>query len=73
MSLHESTFQYLAPTPDQTEDMKDVRALFSDLADKLDSILPDGPDKTHIFRVLRTAAMWANVTITRQPDGAPRQ
>jgi hypothetical protein len=49
-----------------------VRQAFASVAQALDAMLPDGPDKTHVLRILRTAAMWANVAITRQPDGTPR-
>jgi hypothetical protein len=33
--------------------------------------LPPEPDKTYVLRQLRDRAMWANVAITRQPDGTP--
>lgn len=72
MSLHESTFQYLKPTPAQVDTMAVVRNNFAGLAIALTKLLPDGPDKTFIMRELRTLAMWANVTITRGPDGSPR-
>jgi hypothetical protein len=35
--------------------------------------LPDGPDKAHTIRNHRTTAMWANVAVTRLPDGTPRR
>jgi hypothetical protein len=35
-------------------------------------LLPDGPDKTFVIRAHRSNAMWANVAITRLPDGTPR-
>lgn len=35
--------------------------------------LPDGPDKTYVLRQLRDCAMWANIAITRYPDGSPRR
>lgn len=41
--------------------------------DILEAELPDGPDKTFIIRQHRQTAMWANVSITRQADGAPRE
>lgn len=72
MSLDESTFQYVTPTAPQTKDMYEAREAFAQLADKLNELLPEGPDKTHVMRVLRDAAMWANVCITRHSDGAPR-
>jgi hypothetical protein len=56
----------------KVDDMAVVRQAFASVAQALDAMLPDGPDKTHVLRILRTAAMWANVAITRQPDGTPR-
>jgi len=72
MTLDKSTFEYLKPTNAQIDDMAECRQAFADTAEKLEAMLPDGPDKTHTLRILRTAAMWANVAITRQPDGTPR-
>jgi len=72
MELHESTFEYLKPTDDQTKDMQAVRAAAKKYAEILEIHLPDGPDKTFILRTHRSNAMWANVAITRQPDGTPR-
>lgn len=40
--------------------------------DVLEAELPEGPDKTFLIRNHRSNAMWANVAITRQPDGSPR-
>lgn len=73
MPLHESTFEYLKPTQDQLARMADVRKLFADFVFELASRLPDGPDKTFVLRQLRDSAMWANLTLTRHPDGSPRQ
>ncbi len=73
MSLHLSTFEYLKPTDAQIEAMAQVRAAAKVYADALDSLLPEGPDKTFILRAHRSNAMWANVAITRQPDGTPRE
>ena len=72
MALHESTFEYLPPTEMQQERMELVCHSFRKLACTLDYHLPDGPDKTYVLRKLRECAMWSNVCITRQPDGAPR-
>lgn len=72
MSLHHSTFQYLKPTDPQAETMAAVRDIFTDTAHALDIHLPDGPDKTFVMRQLRACAMWANIAITRDPDGSPR-
>jgi hypothetical protein len=72
MKMHENTFNYLQPTPEQAEQMQQVRDAATTFADVIEMAIPDGPDKTHVLRTLRTAMMWANVAITRQPDGAPR-
>jgi hypothetical protein len=70
--MHPSTFEYLKPTDDQLQVMANVRAEFRMFVESVDHALPDGPDKTYILRKLRECAMWANVAITRQPDGSPR-
>lgn len=72
MALHNSTFEYLKPTDLQLQVMAVVRNDFANFVNKLDANLPDGPDKTYVMRQLRDAAMWANIAITRQPDGSPR-
>jgi hypothetical protein len=72
MTLHASTFETVTPTADQIATMDTVRQGFTTFAKFLDDHLPDGPDKTYLMRQLRDCAMWANVTIIRQPDGAPR-
>lgn len=73
MTLHASTFEYHKPTDAQLEAMSRGRAAAYDYATALEALLPDGPDKTFIMRQLRTVAMWVNVTLTRNPDGAPRE
>lgn len=70
--LHDSTFEYLQPTAEQIGDMATAREAAAVYADVLGAVLPDGPDKTYLLRKLREVAMWANVAITRQPDGSPR-
>lgn len=72
MSLHPTTFGYLMPTEAQKEAMTDSRSSFAECAERVGMILPEGPDKDHVMRLLRDAAMWANVAITREADGAPR-
>lgn len=72
MTLHESTFAYLKPTDRQMDTMQGVRDDFRRLTSSLQQALPDGPDKTYVIRLIRTAAMWSHVAITRQPDGSPR-
>jgi hypothetical protein len=70
--LHNSTFEYLKPTDEQLSVMSDVRSSFTNFVKYLDQTLPDGPDKTVVLRQLRDCAMWANICITRHPDGSPR-
>ena len=71
--MHVTTFEYLKPTAEQIEKMERLRTAAKAYADIIDATLPEGPDKTYTLRLMRTVAMWANVAITRQPDGAPRQ
>lgn len=73
MALHPSTFEYLKPTDAQIATMASARQATADYAKAMEEILPDGPDKTVIMRQIRDVGMWANVTITRLPDGTPRQ
>jgi hypothetical protein len=70
--MHPTIFEYLTPTDDQLATMNNMRVAFAELAAQIDEQVPDGPDKTFVLRTLRTAAMWANIAITRHPDGAPR-
>jgi hypothetical protein len=72
MPLHPSTFEYQQPTPAQVDRMSVLRSAAKAYARALDAMLPEGPDKTFILRAHRTNAMWANVAITRLPDGEPR-
>jgi hypothetical protein len=71
-ALHDSTFDYLKPTEKQMHDMEQARAAAATYADVLEELLPPGPDKTYALRKVREVAMWANVAITREADGAPR-
>lgn len=70
--MHPSTYEYLKPTDSQLECMARVRAAAKAYGDVLAAELPEGPDKTFVIRCHRSNAMWANVAITRQPDGTPR-
>jgi hypothetical protein len=70
--LDPTTFDYLQPTDAQKSQMFTVREAAKAFSAVLEATLPDGPDKTFVLRNHRTTAMWANVAITRQPDGAPR-
>lgn len=72
MALHNSTFEYLSPTDEQKATMNEVRLAFLQFSRDLDSRIPDGPDKTYLLRQLRDCAMWANIAITRNPDGSPK-
>lgn len=72
MPLHPTTFGYLNPTEEQKADMNLVRSAAADYAEVLTQVLPEGPDKTYCLRLLRTLAMWANVSLTREADGTPR-
>lgn len=70
--MHSSTYEYLKPSDEQVQQMAQVRAAAKAYNDVLDAVLPDGPDKTFVIRAHRSNAMWANVAITRLPDGTPR-
>ena len=70
---HSSTYDYLKPTDDQIACMARVREAAKVFAEVLQRELPEGPDKTFTIRNHRTTAMWANVAITRFPDGSPRE
>jgi hypothetical protein len=72
MTLHHSTFDFLNPTDSQKDDMTAVREAAKEYAQALDTMLPEGPDKTFVLRQLREVNMWALVAITRNPDGSPR-
>lgn len=71
--MHSSTYEYLKPTDEQIEKMARVRAAAAAYSAVLEAELPDGPDKTFVIRAHRSNAMWANVSITRLPDGTPRE
>ncbi len=71
-TLHPNTFEYLNPTDEQKLVMSEACTAFANLVTHLDQILPAGPDKTFVLRQLRSCAMWANIAITRNPDGSPR-
>jgi hypothetical protein len=70
--MHSSTFEYLKPTDEQLKKMSEVREATSNYAAQLLINVPDGPDRTYLIRHLREVLMWANVAITRLPDGTPR-
>lgn len=70
--MHPTTFEYLKPTDEQIAQMKTVREAAAFYCKILETSLPEGPDKTFVIRAHRSNAMWANVAITRLPDGTPR-
>ena len=70
--MHTSTNEYLKPTIEQMEAMNKAREAAKVYGEALEALLPDGPDKTYVIRAHRSNAMWANVAITRLPDGTPR-
>ena len=70
--MHATTYDYAKPTDEQVERMQRVREAAKAFSEVLERELPDGPDKTWVIRNHRTTGMWANVAITRQPDGAQR-
>ena len=70
--MHSSTYEYLKPTESQIAIMAEVRTAAKTYGEVLEKLLPEGPDKTFIIRNHRSNAMWANVAITRLPDGTPR-
>lgn len=72
MTMHESTFEYLKPTDAQMSDMDIARRAATEYATALETVVPDGPDKTYLMRKLREVSMWAMIAITRHPDGSPR-
>ena len=71
--MHATTFEYHEPTEEQIIQMGIARGAAKAYANVLEQALPDGPDKTYTLRKLREVAMWANIAITRQPDGTPRE
>lgn len=70
--MDSSTFAYLKPTEEQIATMSICRQAVADCCSCLEANIPNGPDKTYLIRKLREVGMWANVAITRQPDGTPR-
>jgi hypothetical protein len=71
-ALDFTTFDYHKPTDEQIRRMSVVRDAAKAYATVLTQFLPEGPDKTYCLRHVRTTAMWANVAITRHPNGTPR-
>jgi hypothetical protein len=67
-----STYDYHKPTDEQLATMNRLRAAAKSYGEILEQLLPDGPDKSYCIRRHRTTAMWANVAVTRHPDGSRR-
>lgn len=70
--MHASTYEYLSPSEEQIETIVKLREAAAAYGKALEELLPDGPDKTFVIRNHRSNAMWANVAVTRHPDGTPR-
>ena len=66
--MHPSTFDHLKPTDEQLTTMAIVSTEAANFAKILNNVIPDGPDKTYLFRKFREVCMWANVAITRNPE-----
>lgn len=71
--MHSSTYEYLKPTDEQIAKMARLREAAKAYGDVLERELPDGTDKTFVIRAHRSNAMWCNVSVTRYPDGTPRE
>lgn len=71
--MAKSPYDYLKPTDEQQAAMEKLREAAAVYGTALAELLPDGPDKTFTIRNHRTTAMWANIAVTRNPDGSPRQ
>lgn len=71
--MNPTTFEYLKPTDAQLETMQKMRDAFAKIAREVDDTIRPGEDKDYVIRLIRSAAMWANVAITREADGTPRQ
>lgn len=70
--MHPTAFEYLKPTDEQLAKMTIMREAAKTYCDILEKELPAGPDKSFIIRNHRTNAMWVNISITRHPEGMPR-
>ena len=70
--MDNSTFEYLKPTDQQATDMAALRLAAKHYAETIETLVPEGPDKTYTLRKLREVAMWVNIAVTRQPNGSPR-
>lgn len=73
LQLHDSTFDYLKATNEQIATMGILRSATRAYAMAIEALVPDGPDKTYILRKVRETGMWANVAVTRNANGTPRE
>lgn len=66
-------FAYHPATPDTAPRHAGVRDVFSEVAEALWPLVPDGPEKTLVFRKLQEAQMYANlaVALTAPADRGP--
>jgi len=71
--LHKGTFEYLNPTEMQKTRMSVMRVNFRNMADAIADNVPPGADRDYALRLLRSAASWVNIAITRKDDGTPRE
>jgi hypothetical protein len=71
--MYSAAFEYIEPTSEQLEKVDRIRSASKGYCQVLEEVIPEGPDKTYLIRKLREIAMWANVAITRQPDGSSRK
>jgi hypothetical protein len=70
--MHQSTFQYLAPSDEQKATMAKVRAAYEVIYAAVNAEVPDGRYKSLAITALEESAMWANKGVTRESDGTPR-
>lgn len=56
-------FSYKKPTEEQVADMTVLRDIAKDYARMINTIAPDGPDKTYAIRLLRMTVMTHNLAI----------
>jgi len=73
MALDRRAFEQLQLNRTQQEAIDLANAAAAEYAVSLETLLPEGPDKTYCLRTLRTLAMWANQCILRHSDGRPRE
>lgn len=75
MPVHSVAFTHRPPAAVPAQHLSTteaVSAAFATLAASLETLIPEGPDKTYMMRHLRETAMWATTAVTRNPDGSPR-